>query len=765
MAIFSSIYNRVKDYQTMIAVSFKAYRPYFTFQDENKWQWIISGVLLVSNILQALVLGTINTGITSFFTSLSTTTISNQLIIQAMFDFIKPALLYGGAILTTAFLRGKLIKELNSLTETKLGKKWLSSNISYGKNFTLKHDQIKKIPTKEEKETEAEEDNINFSDFFSHDIPKANGLFVNSLDDFMNRFLNFIIGGYYLWQYSTILTIPLGSISLIIPGSLITGAIVYSIFYSFGTSWIGRNLFSISKDNKQNTSEFNKFTNHMETNAEQTALLNSKEKEQRNFLALAEKSVVNESAINNLQSYLASFALLGNFLNMIISVLLSIPQIIAKKIQESELWSISANFSQTVGFLNYPADKYADLTELKVISNRMINMQDKIALWENTISEKEKKLHVIRNKQTFSFKNLTIKGAENCDLLLMNLLPTKEEIGKLTTKSNKAYLFVQDKLYYLDKTNKTYNRINISSQKCNQLKKELVPNNIADKHYVESLTENKLLLISKYTRHQHNNHILKQVNLTFKKGNKYLITGKNGIGKSTLFRTLAGIWPFCSGEITFNCEEKDICILPQNGFIPLHATLYDAVAYPNNCKNDKDKARILALLKALKFDEDNKHLSNAETIKDWNILSNGQKQKVAITRAIIHQPKILLMDEPFSSLSSESMSDAKHVLTKHLPKDTIVLCIDHQPKQSLGNKKETQFYQEHLIFENKTLHPQIKHTKPILPTYQAKQREKLKQRDSDRTKNHKSAIGNTRRKRALSLTTPKRKLAVSRRVV
>ncbi len=710
----SKIRNRIKDYRSLISITYQAYYPYFTFSRANIWQWVYSAVLLLSNIAQAIIMGTINTGISNLFTTLGTPVLTYPLIANAVFDFIKPTIFFIGAILTTAMLKGRLINKLNYFTETEFGKKWLSSNISYGKSFTLKHNQLKSIKDCDSNETH------NFSDFFSHDLPQNNSQFVNLIDDFTNKLSNFVVGIYYLWPYLSTYTITLGPMTLIFPSLLITGALTYSILYSFGISAIGRGLFNTSNDNKKHTTEFNKYTHHIESHAEQTALLKSNAREQANFKSILGKSITNQLAINNMQSYLSSFSVLGFVLNMTLSVILCIPEIIAQKIKESDLWTVSNNFTQSIGLLIWPAERYAELTELKVASNKMLELKRLFSLWDNTLLEKNLKLKVNTNAKSFSLENLTINGTNNCDLLFRPKPPKPDEIKNLPIKAKQAYLFVQNDIYYVDKNSGKATKLKIQQAKCKILIKELGFQIKDSDNYIESLSEQKLNLISQYTKHIHKNTILHQVNLAFQKGKRYIVTGENGIGKSTLFRTLAGIWPYAKGKINFPCEDKDICFLTQDGYIPLSTTLFDAVMYPKQCTSKNDKSKILKLLKELNFDEDNKHLGEAAKTKDWNFLSNGQKQKIALVRAIMSQPKVLLMDEPFSSLSKQSVALAKKVLVNNLPKETTIVCIDHQSKlkTSVG---EIPFYSDHIQFENQSLRlTKLQPTAAIIPLFQAR---------------------------------------------
>ncbi len=734
MKTYGNIFFWLKDYQKKYSTLLRVYLPYFSSQSqEYLWLWLFAGTLLISNIFQALIFGSINSGVGTFFATMSSSLVSNTQIIQALIDLVKPSVVYVGAILTTAVVRGKLIKQINQLLQKDLGQEWVSSNISYAQGFSLENDQLKEIKGCNK------DDKIKYSDFFSHDISKGSAQFVNIFDDFFYKLTNSFVGAYYLLQFAPFIYIPFGPAYLIFPGTLFVGGIFYSILYSVGVSLIGRKLFDISKDNKTNTSAFNNYTSHIEKYAEQIALIKSNKVEYNNFSYLAEKSIENESAINSIQSYLSSFTSLDYLLNMVTSTILCIPQIMARAIQESDLWSISNNFSQFNGILTWPADKYYDLTDAAVIADRTLQAKKQSALWENVLQARNLDFTISNNTKEFSIKGLAIEGNENCDFIMLSRLPRPNQIPKLQFKANKAYAFIEDKLYYIDKTKNKITKLSSNNQGLTRLKIEL-GFKIDYEHYVQDLSKQKLKIISRHTGHQHDNVILQSTNLTFKQGKIYLVTGENGIGKSTLLRTFSGLWPFAQGKINFPCDEKDIFVLPQQSFIPQNATLYDVIAYPGKCQQKSDRDRIIKILKDLHFDEQNKYLSKADS-KEWNNVSGGERQKIAIARILFQQPKIVFLDEPFVGLSPTSTQRAKSMLKKLVAEQgTTILYIDHPSNL----QHENSFYDEHYEFKDKALHLQLKQAVSILPAY------KDAVRKQKRSMNKDEANSNRRRKNSLN---------------
>ena len=167
-----------------------------------------------------------------------------------------------------------------------------------------------------------------------------------------------------------------------------------------------------------------------------------------------------------------------------------------------------------------------------------------------------------------------------------------------------------------------------------------------------------------------NKVILEKTQMEIEEG-KYILKGDSGSGKSTIFRTLKGIWPYASCMITFP-EKSKIMFIPQKSYMPIgnlkQAIIYPLYAYENIAYIDN-------LLKALDLGY-LKDLMN-ET-NDWHrVLSGGEKQKISIIRSIISKPDILFLDESFSAMDEKSELKVINLLNKEL-KEAIIILIAHK---------------------------------------------------------------------------------------
>ncbi len=165
--------------------------------------------------------------------------------------------------------------------------------------------------------------------------------------------------------------------------------------------------------------------------------------------------------------------------------------------------------------------------------------------------------------------------------------------------------------------------------------------------------------------------LLEDLNYSFSASKAYLITGKNGSGKSTLIKAIAGMWFYGSGKIILP-QNKSVFFIPQNSYMNF-GTLAEIIMYPSCAKEEESK--LTKLLECLNI----KYLSDRLNLEEnWSTaLSLGEQQKLAILRAIMHKPSILILDEATSSLTEEDEAIAYDLLKRTLP-NSIIISVGHR---------------------------------------------------------------------------------------
>jgi len=176
--------------------------------------------------------------------------------------------------------------------------------------------------------------------------------------------------------------------------------------------------------------------------------------------------------------------------------------------------------------------------------------------------------------------------------------------------------------------------------------------------------------------------LVKDLNFSVDPGQRILVTGPNGCGKSSLFRVIRKLWPLVEGTITMPLE-KEIYFLSQANFVP-DGTLRDLVIYPSSLeemrragKTDEDVSESLKWAHVspeivvdgradLEFTEEGDVVRpTLDDVRDWQKdLSPGQKQRIAFARLFYHHPKCVVLDECTNGISPDVEYDLYDRCTK-----------------------------------------------------------------------------------------------------
>lgn len=175
--------------------------------------------------------------------------------------------------------------------------------------------------------------------------------------------------------------------------------------------------------------------------------------------------------------------------------------------------------------------------------------------------------------------------------------------------------------------------------------------------------------------------VIDDADIVIKLGEKVLLAGESGSGKSTLVRAIAGLWPWGEGEISIKPNAK-LFMMPQRPYVPL-GTLRRAAAYPQ-AADTIDDAALKDALKDVGLEKVIERIDEENVAWD-QVLSGGEKQRLAFARLLLEKPDIVVMDEATSALDTESQAKMMTMVGEKLPELAII---------SVGHRAELEQFHE-----------------------------------------------------------------------
>ena len=171
--------------------------------------------------------------------------------------------------------------------------------------------------------------------------------------------------------------------------------------------------------------------------------------------------------------------------------------------------------------------------------------------------------------------------------------------------------------------------------------------------------------------------ILCDIDLELKSGLVYGIVGRNGSGKTMLFRAMSGLMKLTRGRVEYDGQElkKDFDVLPSLGITIEHAGMYPEFTGLQNLKilarikGNISEAEICDAIERVGLDPADKRI-----VKKYSL---GMKQRLAIAQAVMEKPEVIMLDEPTNGLDEDGVSMIRQIISEERERGSIVLLASH----------------------------------------------------------------------------------------
>ena len=185
------------------------------------------------------------------------------------------------------------------------------------------------------------------------------------------------------------------------------------------------------------------------------------------------------------------------------------------------------------------------------------------------------------------------------------------------------------------------------------------------------------LIVTNMSKRIHGKTILSDVNLHLRSGYIYGFVGRNGSGKTMLFRALSGLMSVTSGTVSWDGKilRKDFSVLPSLGIVLENVSLYPDLTGMQNLEylasltRRIGRSEIRTSLRRVGLDPNDR--------RPYRKYSLGMKQRLAIAQAVMEHPDVIMLDEPTNALDEDGVSEIRKLILEERDRGALVLLASH----------------------------------------------------------------------------------------
>ena len=420
-----------------------------------------------------------------------------------------------------------------------------------------------------------------------------------------------------LWTISGPISFALAGHAITIPGYMVWVALIYAVVGSWITHKVGKSLIGLYFQQEQTEAGFRFGLVRLRENAEGVALYGGERTETG---VLRGRFTLIRHNWHWLMIYMRRLVFVNagyGQIAIVFPLIVAAPRYFSGAITLGGLMQINSAFGQVQGALSWFVDSYASLVNWQASANRLLDLQDAIELAERDEAARD-----------------GVDGIAVTNSAATQPWPVDATAGSATALALTAHDLVL------------------------ATPGELLPPGSPAQ--------------GDDTTAGHGQILTPPFDLRVNAGERWLVSGPSGSGKSVLFRALSGIWPYGSGHITHPAGAR-MLFLPQKSYLPA-GTLADALCYPAP-GHTQDAAALTEVLVACRLGALADRLDTAD---NWSLrLSPGEQQRLAFGRALLQKPDFLFLDEASSALDEETEAALYALLVERLP-GTAIVSIAHR---------------------------------------------------------------------------------------